>query len=153
GVHQVSGSLDEDAPSLARARAELVDLERHLGLGMLDPGAQILSQRAVLPGPEHDRPFMQRIVDRQDRGPEPARVTDPANATGRVQPLALRLIQELKDRLRALQRCVVACHAVLLPREVHYANCRLTCGQSRMRPPDGQKGAGLLPPGSARVTG
>ena len=78
----MSGSLDQDAPPLAGGRAELVDLERHLGLRVLDPGAQILSQRAVLPGPEHDRPLIQRIVDRQDRGPEPARVPDPANTTG-----------------------------------------------------------------------
>lgn len=79
------------------------------------PGAQILSQRAVQPGPEHDRPLIQRIVDRQDRGPEPARVPDPANASGRDQPEALHLIQQLNDRCRVLQRLVVTCHAAHLP--------------------------------------
>ncbi len=62
-------------------RMLLVDLESHLGLRVRYPGAQILSHRAVLPGPEHDGPLKQRIVDRQHSWPETARIPDPAHAT------------------------------------------------------------------------
>lgn len=93
----VSRALDEDAPAFPGGRDDLVDLERHLVLGVGDAGAQVLTHRAVLPGPEHDRLFIQREVDRQDGGPEPARVADPPHTARRDEPQALCLIQELHD--------------------------------------------------------
>src|SRR5215475_2614986 len=111
GVHRVRGSLDEDAPSLPGRRAEFVDFERHLGLGVLDPGAEILPERAVRLGPEHDRPLMDRIVDRQHRRPETAGEPDPANAARRDQPQALLLVQRLNNRFRSM---ALACHIALL---------------------------------------
>src|SRR5215475_1498151 len=111
GVHGVRGSLDEDAPSLPGRRAELVDLERHLGLRVLDPGAEILPERAVQFGPEHDSSLIHRIVDRQHRRPETAGEPDPANTTRRDQPQAFLLIQRLNNRFRSM---ALAYHIALL---------------------------------------
>ena len=106
-------SLDEDAPPFASGRADLVDLEGHLGLRVLDPGTQVLSHRAVLPGPEQDRPLVQRVIDRNHGRPEAAGVPDPADTTRRDQPQALLLVQRLKDRTRGLPHLAVACHIAL----------------------------------------
>src|SRR5580693_5808921 len=93
GLDVVGRALDEDAPPFPGGRADLVDLESHDVVRVGYAGPQVLSQRAVLPGPEYDGLLGQRKVDRQHGRPVPARVPDPADAARRDQPQALRLVE------------------------------------------------------------
>src|SRR6202044_3463005 len=98
-IHEVRRALDVNAPPFLRGRPDLVYLEGNLVLRVRDAGAQILHHRAVQSGSEHDRPFMQLIVDRQYDRPEPAGVPNPANAPPGGQTQALLLVQQLPHLL------------------------------------------------------
>jgi CBS domain-containing protein len=100
GFHVVRRSLDQHAPALAPGRVDLVDLERHLVIPARNPGLQVLIQRAVLGGPEHDRPVVPLVVHRQHRRTEPALVGDAADSALRYQPQALGLIEFLDRAVR-----------------------------------------------------
>jgi Pyruvate/2-oxoacid:ferredoxin oxidoreductase delta subunit len=75
----VGRSLDEHAPAHLARHVDVVDLERHLVVGALDPGSQVLVQRAVFRGAEQDRPLVEGVVHRQHGGAEPAGVGDAAD--------------------------------------------------------------------------
>ena len=89
----VGGSLDQHAPALAAGHVDLVDLERHLVVAAGDPGLQVLVQRAVPGGAEHDRPVVPLVVHRQHGRAEPALVSDAADPARRNQPQALGLVK------------------------------------------------------------
>jgi hypothetical protein len=92
----VSRALDEHAPPLPGGQVDAVDLERHLVVGARDARPQVLINRAVLRGAEHDRPVKQRVVHRQHSRPEPASVGDPADPAPCYQVQAL-IFAELFD--------------------------------------------------------
>jgi pyruvate ferredoxin oxidoreductase beta subunit len=85
--------LDEDAPAQLGGRVDVVDLERHLVVGAVDAGPQVLVERAVRRGAEHDRPVLQRVVHRQHGRPEPAGIGDPADPAPGYQVQALILVK------------------------------------------------------------
>src|SRR5689334_518526 len=93
--HVVSRSLDQHAPALAPGRVDLVDLERHLVVAARDPGLQVLVERAVAGGPEHDGPVVPLIIHRQHGRAEPALVGDAADSARRNQAQALGLVKLL----------------------------------------------------------
>lgn len=99
--HVVRGALNEDAPPFAQGGIEIVDLEGDLVLSFPDAGAQVFVQRAVTVGAEHDAALIQPVVHRQDRGPVPARVGDPADLVPGDQPQALLLVHHPDDRAPA----------------------------------------------------
>jgi chromate transport protein ChrA len=95
--HVMGWPLDEHAPPLASGHVDLVDLESHPVVTARDAGPQVLVQRAVLGGPEHDRLVVPLVVHRQHGRAEPALVGDPADSASCYQLQALGLV-ELGDR-------------------------------------------------------
>jgi len=86
-------SLNKHAPALPARQVDAVDLERHHDVGAGDAGAQVLVERPVLRGAEHDRPVLQRVVHWQHRRPEPAGVGDSADTARCDQGQALLLVK------------------------------------------------------------
>jgi len=66
GVEMVSRSLDQDAPAFPRRLVEMVNVERHPVLAVLDPRAQVLLRQAALRGAEQDGTVGQLVVDQED---------------------------------------------------------------------------------------
>jgi chromate transporter len=95
--HVMGWPLDQHAPPLTPGQVDLVDLERHPVVTAGDAGPQVLVQRAVLGGPEHDRLVVPLVVDRQHSRAEPALVGNPADSAPCYQLQALSLV-ELGDR-------------------------------------------------------
>jgi hypothetical protein len=94
--HVVGRPLNEHAPATPGTPVDLVDLECHVVVRARDPGPQVLIERAVLRGTEHDRPAVQRVVHRQHDRPEPADVGDPADPSWRYKLQALILAELLE---------------------------------------------------------
>src|SRR5271166_821368 len=93
GFDVVRGPLEQHAPALTPGYVDVVDLERHQVIAAGDPGLQVLVQRAVPGGPEHDRPVVPLVVHRPHSRAEPAHVGDAADSARRYQPQALGLGQ------------------------------------------------------------
>src|SRR5689334_2786379 len=93
--HVVSRSLDQHAPALAAGRVDLVDLECHLVVAACDPGVQVLVERAMAGGPEHDGPGVPLLVHWQHGRAEPALVGGTADSARRNQAQAPGPVQLL----------------------------------------------------------
>ena len=85
--------LDQHAPALTPGQVDLIDLEGHPVVTAGDAGPQVLVQRAVLGGPEHDRFIVPLVVHRQHGRAEPALVSDPADSAACYQLQALGLAE------------------------------------------------------------
>src|SRR5271165_296445 len=92
----MGGPLDQDAPAFLLSQVYIVDLERHLVFGTIDPGPQVLIQRSVRRGAEHDRAAVQRVVHRQHGGAGLAVVGDAADPSPGYQ-LQARVLVEFFD--------------------------------------------------------
>src|SRR5262249_57498911 len=92
-------------------------------------GAQIVVRRAVLRGPEHDRAVVQLVVDRKHGHSVAPDEGEPANAAGRDQPQAFRLIQRLQGPPGAGRLLPGRAHLCVMVRAIRH--CR-SCSSAIM---------------------